>query len=203
MGQNFFGVDEATKYFGVKPTKTELTALARVPWSEDTLKAVKDTHVLVAVFLLSINDIRSKHPELFYHPSWYDKESFVYDIGDVSLSANDKGDLILSVDPPSWQLIRKTPVENSTSKTWVEQQVLLAKNEKTPFANVMVYVVIGHFLATGERLFEHVYIRVSDVDSVGFRVRVGRFDSAGLDIGSGWGGGRGERVGVSSARKSE
>ena len=46
----------------------------------------------------------------------------------------------------------------------------------------MVYTIIGHYLATGERLFEHIYVRTSSVDSGGRRVGVGRFDSRGLDV---------------------
>lgn len=185
MGKNFFGVEEAVQHFGVKPSRAQLSALAEIPFTEAELREVKDTHVLVAVFPLSINEVRGKMTaKLFYDQSWYNKESFAKDRGDVS-----------------WQLVRKTQVENSTSKTWDEQKALLAKNEETPTARVMVYTIIGHFLATGERLFEKVYVRCSDVDSVGGRVGVGLFDADGLDVDNYWGALRLDFVGVASARK--
>ncbi len=187
MGKNYFGIEEAVQYFGVKPTRVQLSALAEVPFTEAELREVKDTHVLVAVFPLPILEIRGKvEHNLFYshEDSWYNKESF----------AKDKGEA-------GWQLVRKTPVENSTNKTWQEQQALLVKNEETPKARVMVYTIIGHFLATGERLFENVYVRCSDVVSGGYRVYVGYFDSGGLYVCYYSGGDRYDLLGLSSARK--
>jgi hypothetical protein len=183
MGRNMFGIEEAIKRFGVNPSRRETATLADVPFTEATLKTCKETHVLVAVFPLSIIEIRSK-AKLFYDQSWYNNESF----------ARDKGEAF-------WQFVRKTPVANSTSKTWDEQQALLATNEETPTARVMVYTIMGHFLATRERLFENIYVRCQDVDSIGDRVNVGGFGSYGLSVSNGWGDDRNSGLGVSSARK--
>lgn len=57
MGRNFFGVEEAIKHFGVNPSRSQLAALAEIPWSEEVLAACRDTHVLVAVLPLSILEI--------------------------------------------------------------------------------------------------------------------------------------------------
>lgn len=188
MGKNFFSVEEAVQYFGVKPTRAQLSALSEIPFTEAELREVKDTHVLVAVFPLSILEIRDKvERNLFYsyEGAWYNKEAFAKDRGDAR-----------------WQLVRKTPVENSTNKTWQEQQTLLSNKEETPKAQVMVYTIIGHFLATGERLFERTYVRCSDLDSDGYRVYVGHFDSDGLHVFYYWDGHRYYYLGLSSARKS-
>ena len=189
MGKNMFGVEDAQKHFGVTPTKAQLGYLAEIPFSEEVLTACKDTHVLVAVVPLTILDIRaiakkqSDHT-LFYSQDWYDKQAF----------ANEKAEL-------GWHLIRKTPVENSTSKNWKEQQALLSKDEEAPTASVLVYTIIGHFLATGERLFEKVYVRTSNLGSGGGHVNVGVFDSEGLDVRY-WGDDRrGDGIGVASSRK--
>jgi hypothetical protein len=188
MGRNMFGIEDAIPHFGVNPSKIQIAALADVPFTEATLEACKDTHVLVAVFPLSILEIRGKVAQgqrLFYDQDWYNKQAF----------AKEKGET-------EWKLIRKTPITNSTSKTWPEQQALLAKNEETPTAQVMVYTIIGHFLATGERLFENIYVRCSDVGSNGYRVRVGVFDARGLSVSySYWDDGRNGSFGVASARK--
>ena len=185
VGKNFFGVEEAIEYFGVNPTKQQLAVLAEIPFSEAVLQECKDTHVLVAVFPLSILEIRGKMTsKLFYDQSWYNKESFAKDCGDVN-----------------WQLVRKTPVSDSTSKSWDEQQALLAKDEETPTARIVVYTTIGLFLATGERLFEQIYVRCLDIVSDGCRVDVGGFGSSGLDVGRYSGGYRYDSVGLAVSRK--
>jgi len=185
MGKNFFGVEEAIRHFGVNPTRQQLAALSKIPFSEAVLEQSKDTHVLVAVFPLSVLEIRGKvDSKLFYDQSWYNKESFAKERGEVT-----------------WQLIRKTEVANSTSKNWREQQALLSKDDEVPSAQVMVYTIIGHYLTTGERLFEHIYVRTSSVGSGGGRVGVGSFDSGGLAVSRRWDDSRDDDLGVSSARK--
>lgn len=187
MGRNIFGIEEAIKHFGVNPSKRDLAYMAEVPFSEEVLSACKDTHILVAVFPMSILDIRGKAERgLFYsyEDAWYNKQSF----------AKDKGSM-------GWQLVRKTAVENSTSKNWNEQQALLSKDEETPKAQVMGYTIIGHYLATGERLFEKLYVRCVDLDSGGGRVSVGSFDAKGLYVDDWSDSARNEALGLSSARK--
>ncbi len=187
IGQNFFGVEEAIQHFGVNPTRQQTLALSEVPFSEEVLQKARDTHALMAVFPLSILEIRGKvERKLFYgyEDAWYNKQAFAKERGETS-----------------WQLVRKTPVNNSTSKNWEEQQALISKEDEVPTPQVMVYTIIGHYLATGERLFEHIYVRTSFVVSDGFRVYVGSFDSDGLSVGSYWDDRREGGLGVSSARK--
>ena len=195
MGANYFGVEEAIKHFGVTPSRQETLALSEIPFTEATLEQCKKTHVLVAAFPLSILEIRGKaclpagRPQgqrLFYDQDWYSKEVF----------AKEKGET-------EWKLVRKTPVVGSMSKTWPEQQALLAHNEETPTARVMVYAIIGHFLAMGERLFERIYVRSSDVGSHGNRVNVGNFGSDGLSVDRWDDDVRSGSVGVGASRKSK
>jgi len=187
MGRNLFGVEEAIKHFDVNPTRQQLAALSEIPFSEAVLEELKNTHVLVAVFPLSILEVRGKvERNLFFshEDAWYNKQSFAKERGEAN-----------------WQLVRKTPVDNSTSKNWQEQKALLSKDDEVPTTQVMVYTIIGHYLATGERLFERIYVRTSSVDSDGRRVLVGHFDSEGLDVGYCWDGIHYDNLGVSSARK--
>jgi hypothetical protein len=187
MGKNFFGVVEAIKHFGVNPSKQQLAYLAEVPFTEEQLSSCKDTHVLVAVFPMSILDIRGKvERKLFcsHDDAWYNKQAFAKDKGEVG-----------------WQLVHKVPVADSTNKTWNEQQALLSKDEETPKAQVMVYTIVGHFLATDERLFENIYVRCSDLDSDGDRVYVGSFAAKGLNVDSWDGDYRNCYIGRSAARK--
>lgn len=187
MGNNFFGVEDAIKYFGIKPDEKQIAALDNISFSESVLEELKDTHILVAVFPISILDIRKKVPkELFYshEDSWYNKESFAKDSGDIG-----------------WKLICKTPAQNSVSKNYQEQQALLGKQEEVPSAQAVVYTIMGHYLKTSERLFEDLYVRTSSLDSDGDHVSVGDFVSDGLDVSCDWDGDRCDNLGLASARK--
>jgi hypothetical protein len=143
---------------------------------------------------LSIVQIRAKVADkkmpkgvrLFYNQDWYNTQAFAHQ------------------SQLEWRLIKKTPVDDSTLKTWTQQQELLdAKVEETPTAQAVVYTVIAHYLETDERLLEKIYVRCSDLDSGGFRVCVGRFGTDGLifnyisddSVGSG--------LGLSASRKLE
>ena len=187
MGKNFFGVEEAIKHFGVNPSKQPSAYLAEVPFAESVLEACRDTHILVAVFPMSILDIRGacKDQGLFYNQDWYNKEAF----------AKDKGEI-------GWHLIRKTPVPESLNKTWDDQQqALLGKDDETPKAVVMVYIIIGHYKATNERLFEKVWVRCSSLDSDGHHISVGCFGAKGLVVYDYWNDCRSVGLGLASARK--
>ena len=187
MGKNFFGVEEAQKHFGVTPTKAQLGYLAEIPFTEEDLMACKDTHVLVAVLPMTLLEVRGKvERKLFYShdDAWYNNQAF----------ANEKAEM-------GWYLIRKTPVEFSTKKNWKEQQALLSKDEQTPTVSVLAYTIIGHFLTTGEHLFEKTYVRTYSLDADGCRVYVVFFVSKGLYINRWQDDRRGDFIGLSGARK--
>ncbi|HEV7702281.1 MAG TPA: hypothetical protein VGO63_02475 [Candidatus Paceibacterota bacterium] len=192
MGKNFFGVQQAKKFFKVNPSKKQLASLSKVPFSEGVLKSCKDSHILVAAFRLSILDIRriaEKQSQLIlfvgYNFPWYEKEAFAKDKGEVR-----------------WYLVRKEPVVNSTNKSWDEQQMLLSKDEETPKARIIVYSMIGHFLFTGERLFEKFYVRCSDRGPYDrSRVSIGDFGVEGLYVHYTFDDSRGQPFAVSSIRK--
>ena len=186
MGRNFFGIEEAIKHLGVNPTREQLAILSEVPYSEAMLEQCKDTHVLVAVFQLSLLGVRGKAQgkRLFYDQSWFNQEPFAQERGEVT-----------------WRLVRKTPVANSFSKSWPDQQSLLAKEDKVPTARVMIYTIIGHFLATGERLFERCYVRTSSLASIGVHVSVGYFDSDGLRVDIWFDDGASGFLGLAAARE--
>jgi len=188
MGKNFFGIEEASRIFMVNPSKEQTAALADIPFSEEILAACRDTHVFVAVFPITIVDIEVRvGDKLFYayEDPWFDMQIFARERGRVG-----------------WHLVRKTPVENSTLKEWTAQQALLSNNEMTPTARLMVYTIIGHFLITGERLFQNIYVRCSDKqDSTGYRARVGHFTSEGLHVRPCWDDSQKDYIGLASILK--
>jgi len=190
MGKNFFGIPEAMKHFGVNPTRRQLAILSEIPFTPEELMMCNDTHILVAVFSLSICDLRSKVANntktLFCKlckQDWYDNKAF----------ANDKREI-------SWQLILKTPVTNSTNKNWEEQNSLITRDEEVLTAQAVVYTTIGHYLNTDERLFGGVCVRTSSIDPDGNHVYVSYLDE-GLYIDSEWDGRRSSNLGLSVARK--
>lgn len=188
MGENFFGFEDAIEHFKISPTDQQLAVLSEIPFSEPVLKELKDTHILIAVFPLSILEIRNRiERKLFFshEDSWYNNQDFAKEQEEIG-----------------WQLICKTAVDNSFSKNWQEQQALLTENEKVPTAQSMVYAIIGHYLATGEQLFENTYVRTDSLASDGGRVDVGYFDSGGLYISSYWDSSRSGSLGLASSRKS-
>lgn len=177
MGKNFFGVEEAIRHFGINPRKNkrQIAKLHRVPFSKELLGFCKDTHILVAVFPLSIFDIwkiddglfdgllNSRDEPLFKGPKHGENKGIV-----------------------SWQLVCKTPLEDSASKDWDKQQRLVIGGGETPSSQVMAYTIIGHYMNTGERLFENTYVRTSCKGVFKNHVRVGFFNSKGLTINYGW-----------------
>lgn len=189
MGQNFLGIREIVKHFGViSPdlSPAGLLALEHIPFDEETLRACADTHILVADVGLSLLGVRSKARKgLFYSQDWYNNEEFAK-----------------HTETACWRLIRKTPIEGSFSKDWSEQQALIdGQTDEIPSARQVVFACILHFLATGERLFEKVYVRTSDVGSYGYLVSVGSFDGGGLYV-NGWiDNARYGYIGVASSRK--
>ena len=186
MGVNMLGTIEVERHFGVL-TDAQLEALAVIPFSKETLRACAKTHILVADIGLSFLDVRSKASKgLFYKQRWYESHEFAS-----------------RTETACWRLIRKTPVENSLSKYWTEQQTLIDnKIDEVPSARQVIYTTILHFLVTGERLFEKVYVRTCDVDSNGSHVYVGNFDGGGFDV-EHWGDdNRNDNLGVASARKA-
>lgn len=187
MSKNFFGVEEAVKYFGINPTRQQLTALSEIPYSEALLEQSKNTHILVAIFPLSILEIRNKvDSKLFYNhkDAWYDKQPFAKESGEVS-----------------WQLIRRIPSDNSTPKNWQEQQALFGKDEEAPTAQGLVYTAIGHFLSTGEQFMERKYACTSSVDSSGNCIYISDVGLDGLGISDYWDAVRYDNEDLSTPRK--
>lgn len=185
MGKNFFGIEEAIRYFGIKPTNEQLLALVRVPFNEDELREVKETHLLIALFPLSILDIRKKiDSKLFHQRPCHNEEIFAKDCGVVS-----------------WQLVRKTPIDKLVPKQWEKQKAFLGENNEVPSAQLLVYAIIGYYFLTGERLFEQTYVITSSFDSGGYRVAI-IFGFRGLYISHHWNTNHGINLGISSVRKS-
>lgn len=187
MGENFFGVEEAIKHFGVNPSRQQLACLAEIPFTEEILNAYRYTRVLAAVFPVSIDEsIVCMHGKALFYRHLPTRKLFNQPF------TKDKGEI-------KWQLVRMVPVEGSMNETWDDQQTLLSPDDETPKAQVIVYTIVGHLLATGKPLFENTCVRCSDLDSDGNRVYVGY--AGGLVVNSYRDSGCDGNLGVSAARK--
>lgn len=192
MDKNFFGVEEAIEFFGINPTKNQLFSLSLIPFSESVLEETRRTHILVAIFPLSIIEIREKLGKKDY--KIFGDE--IYNKVDQPYFAK-RGEL-------KWQLIKKTMALHSGSKYWLEQLSLLDKNEEVPEVQALVYAVCGHYLATGEALFGNdEIVRTSSVFKKYQHKSFGTpFSYNGrYTINSYWDGDRLEWLGIVSAKK--
>lgn len=169
MGKNFLGIEEAMVHLGISIQRSERNALSNIPFTEATLRSVRDTHVLVALPPCSLFGIRDRAPHGLFiteKRAWYDRQSFA-----------------TYVHEPSWCLLRKEPLSTVPNRTWDEQHSDFQEHEEVPVAYALVYATIAFFLTTGKRLFETVMVRTASVDYGGSRVIVGNFsERTGLHI---------------------
>ena len=141
-----------------------------IPFSRETLRVSAGDYMLIAMFPLSVADIQNvtaiKYPEkkIFSVPDWLDDNEFARDRGKAG-----------------WYLVRTTVIEGSLMKERSEQLKLLKPHEEIPTLRVMVYAIVGHFLATGERLFPVSGVRCSEMLAE-VRVIVGGFREGGLIV---------------------
>lgn len=189
MGDNFHCIEALERHMAVKLSSKSKKLFLTVPFSAEVLQACRETHVLVACGALSLMDIWQAQTGLFYAKSepWY--------------GARDE-QFARSKVKAGWQLVRKNPVPDSTRRTWNEQNALLGQDEQVPSASVLAQAILIHYQETEERLYETIYVRCSDVNSIGGHVYLGIFDQYGLHVDNDWGSRRFNRVGLSSSRKS-
>ena len=175
---------DVERVFGVRFTSEHMTALENIPFSDEVLTSCAGTHMLFPGYPLSLLDIREKKADLFYSQSggWYAEARETFSRETV---------------PIRWNLLRMEPIPGSFSKNWDEQHTLLLAGEEVSTAATLTFATILHFGATKKRLLERTYVRVSDKDADGNRVRVGIFDAGGLFVGHYWVDNRGDGLGLS------
>ena len=133
---------------------------------------------------LSLLKVKKKYPDYFFLQTWYENEPFAEEHPAAGV----------------YEIIFSNFLNKLTFK---EQQEKIPKGFEIMHPAVLAEACCIHYKATGERLLAKYYLRTSSVDSVGDRVRVGRFGADGLGVYHCWGGARYSRLGVSAARKLE
>lgn len=181
-----YSPEDIQNVFGVSYTEKQRAALKDIPFSEAVLKACAGTHMLFPGFPMSLLDVRTAFADLFYSKTggWYANQKFA----------------TIQVQPV-WHLLCMEPVPGSLGKSWSEQRTLLAPNEEVSSAALVAFATMLHYQSTKHRLFEHRFVRTSDVDSDGYRVSVGNFDADGFCVDFRWVGVRDGLLGLSASRK--
>ncbi len=194
MGPNFFGIRDAIAHFEIRPTEEQCATLAQVPFSEDLLLFCRNSHVLVAVFPLSVMDILAMYPHHFSsrHQPWHHDKQF----------ANNKGTV-------SWQLVSKEPAADSINQTWKRQQTLVLPEDEIPTAQIVTYAMVAHLLVGNERLFGNVLVRTQDLErspgqhgAIIAPVAVGDFGNHGMRFDTYGGVNAQENTGVATVKKN-
>ena len=166
---NVFGVDGSIKCLKICPTRRQLNDLVNVPFAESVLEECRDTHVLTAVFPLSVVDIRDRtRYGLFCRDDWRQLSACTQRWPDKNAY---------------WCLVRKTPVPDFGNKALEDQERLLAPDDLVPPIRDLVYAMIGRYFLTEEYLFGEMFVRGADVDDCGSHATVGPFSvNRGIDV---------------------
>ena len=175
MGENFFGIKNVEKAFGVSFTKDQIEKLREVPFNKGTLKTCKNTHVLFPGYPLNISEVNSINRQRQIGISFYmDNFPFTFRPQKVELR---------------WYLIRKSIVENSRGKTYNEQLKLLTNEEEVPWCCEMVYLISLNNLVKGIPLFndENEIFRCRNITKDGKRAYIIRYSQNEFDLEVSWG----------------
>jgi len=175
LGNDFIAPADVTRVRGLAYSRTHLLSFRKTLPSREVLEWLSSNdYMLVAgpPRALSLLDVRTLNDALFYSKNgkgWYASD-------DEHFSRNDT---VSSV----WLALRKSPVPDSTNKTWSEQQALLGSDERIPNVAEAAWGLTTYKEVRGVYLMDNIWVRVSSVHSGGRRVRVsGNFASRGRDV---------------------
>ena len=193
LGDDFITPDDVAKARNLFYSDAQLALFQETLPSRDILEWLKANDFMLVAgppVALSLLDVRRLNDALFYSKNgkgWYAAN-------DEQFSRND-------TVGPVWLAFRKSPVPNSTRKTWDEQQALLGNDGRVPNAAEVAWGLTTYKEVRDTYLMDNIWVRTVSVDSGGRRVPVGYFFSVGLDVDGYWVDGRHSRLGVSAARK--
>lgn len=171
LGADLITPEEVAKSRMIVYTDKQITALAETLPSEEVLRwCAENGYGMMPTppAPMSVLDVRALLSRHFFKKTgdWYDDKKFAQEEKTGS----------------GWLAVRKTPVPNSTSKSWGEQGKLLSDKERVPSATEISWFITTYFEVRGVRLFEDTYVWTSSSVSDGGRVDVGRFDTRGFVV---------------------
>lgn len=155
MRSNYFGRGDAAIHFEIRLTGEEIQPSPDIPYKSGVLRACSGDHVLVAVFALSIDQMRMRTRKYGVFPEIPDSQ-FANEPFTNEQYRKDKRDI-------NWCLLKKTPIDRTNGKY---------HHHEVPTARQLVFCVVAHFLATGERLFANTPVASSSRSQAGDTVYV-------------------------------
>ncbi len=135
MGSNFFGVAHVHLNFGSLVTnengivlfpKNAMAYIESIPWSEHTLRACRNSHVLIATCRVSIRDMWTQFRNNFGYEGWFKEKPFLREVCEVD-----------------WHLVRKVPITESIGLSFDEQQERIPMEERIVDAGVLIQCALG------------------------------------------------------------
>lgn len=162
MGQNYYGLQVWLDNLGFEflaKYNPRFPKLGPILFSEKTLLACKDSHILFADLGLSIKELRSflrdflppldKKPRSVFRPEKRVSMNVPWSADDLT----DQESYFLKESAPTWRLIPKTQNPRFFGKNFDEQKSLLSSNEEILEVRALICANILHFLQTGKFLF--------------------------------------------------
>jgi hypothetical protein len=144
--ENVPSVLDVLRHFQTPYTPIQLQSLSVIPFTAETLRGCRNTHILVPGHTLNLEDLRRLHPEQFYDLEWLHQKA---------LHRRNRGQ-------PRWYLLRKTVAPNTLSIRRRKQLARLGPQEEVPRICEMAYMLVLHQLVHQSHLFEGVYGNCSD-----------------------------------------
>ncbi|MFI5240448.1 MAG: hypothetical protein ACHQUB_01945 [Candidatus Saccharimonadia bacterium] len=169
MGPNFHSIFGASKLLGLIGSAFYQTRPPEfVPYSPETLRKCRQTHVLIECPPVSISELFLAFRELFEENSGISLLREAY-----------------ATDPiePEWYLVRKEIYPGSTSQSWDLQRSLLERhNLVTPTPNIVIYAIVIHYMATKEWLMLEFGGRTFEKNSNRLRISISAHHDKGIRI---------------------
>ncbi len=128
MGSNFRSIADVEFAFECRSTKAEQKILSHIPYSEETLIACKEMHLLVPYFETSLVDLKTNIAEALESGNdWF--------MSDHPFANTEKTAL-------GWMLVSKECVTDSLSKTYGDQLQFLPITHENPRAIDFVFMLV-------------------------------------------------------------
>ena len=152
MGRNYIGPDRIEDFLA-SPLATEF---GKIPFSEDLLRRVANTHVLIADTGLSIaglidlqhRNVISSRTMSASDQAWFRHENFA-----------------MRTAQPCWRLVCKSVPEGATGQDWAKQKRMYTTEALYILrARETLYFSSLYFFMMSERLFSGYLIRTTDIN---------------------------------------
>lgn len=169
MGENFYGVEQIKKAFGIKVDEP------RIPYTYSELVQVEKEGYMLVLFLektakeieeITKDKYKAKGWKLFYNTNWYKNEKF------------------FTKEKPvfGWKLVKNRP--DLVNLTYKEQTKKMNPDERVSFSEIVQLTALA-FLSRGEKMWESKYYWTSSCFSDGDLVGFGGADAGGACV-NGW-----------------